>query len=308
MNASETHGAAIRRLLRAATILSFSNAHGLKLFISYSRYDLPFVRDLVHGLRHAGIEPWLDLANVSGGDRWDASIETALQQCSHCLVVVSPYSMRSVAVQRELEFALQQEKPVIPVLLQTTELPARLQSLQWVDFRINFERGLRSLLTRLRGAPLRAESGALRAPPRPIEFFGFVPILHIACPAAVKTVSGLIFLGGGLKFMLGYFLTHSSSVDEVFIAGMEIALGVVAMWWTLRAANRRSTLIEMAGFCGLAVLLPGLGLMADPKVLWPLLILPLDLTALIVILASRACRRWMTTYSVGWGRKVDRSL
>lgn len=278
---------------------------GSQPFISYSRRDLPFVRDLVHSLRQANIEPWLDLTGVSGGDRWDARIESALKECPYCLVVVSTYSMSSVEVQRELEFALQQKKPVIPVLLQTTKLPERLRSVQWIDFRISYATALRALLAHLRGELWKADSDALRAPPRPISYFGFVPILAIACPTVVKIVGGLIFIGGFLKIMLGYFLTHRDSEDSIFLAGLEIFIALFGMWWTFRAANRRSTLIEMAGFAGLGVLVPGFGLMVDPKILWPLLILPFDLAALIIILISRAYRRWMTTYSIGWGRNVD---
>jgi hypothetical protein len=291
------------RSAKATTVLQQPTA--ARPFISYSRRDLPFVRDLVRGLRQAGIEPWLDLTGVSGGDRWNASIETALRECSHCLVVVSPYAMRSVEVRRELAFALQHHKPVVPVLLQTTQLPEDLKSSQWIDFRISYDRALRILLARLRGERLHADTDLLAAPPRPRKFLGFVPMLYIACPTAVKTVSGLVFIAGFLKFMLGFFLTDFAQGDQVVLGGLLALTAVFAMWWTFRAANRRSTFTEMAFVAGFPVFFTCLGLTDDPRILWPLLVIPLDLIALMTIIRSRAYRRWMTTYSVGWGRELD---
>ena len=103
-----------------------------KLFISYSRHDFPFMRDLVRSLREAGMDLWLDVTSLSGGERWNTRIETALKECTHCLVVVSPYSMKSAQVAHEVEVADQHQKQIIPVLLQTANLSERLQTTQLV--------------------------------------------------------------------------------------------------------------------------------------------------------------------------------
>lgn len=109
-----------------------------KLFVSYSRRDFPFVRDLVRSLRNAGVDLWLDVANLSSGERWDSRIEAALKACSHCLVVVSPYSMKSAEVAREIEVADQFQKEVIPLLLQTANLSERLRTIEWSDAETHF--------------------------------------------------------------------------------------------------------------------------------------------------------------------------
>src|SRR6266446_6063167 len=124
-----------------------------KLFISYSRRDFPFVRDFVRSLRESGMDVWLDVTNLSGGEPWNSRIETALKESAYVLVIVSPYSVKSAQVQREIEAAAQYQKLIIPVLLQTTVLCRRLQEIQYVDFRVNYEKALHILLARLRNQP-----------------------------------------------------------------------------------------------------------------------------------------------------------
>ena len=77
-------------------------AESPKVFISYSRADFAFVRELALRLRASGIEIWFDVLALPPGENYLTEIEAAIGECSHCLVVVSRYSMRSAEVQREV--------------------------------------------------------------------------------------------------------------------------------------------------------------------------------------------------------------
>lgn len=82
----------------------------------------------------------------------DDEIGQALQRCEWFLVVLSPSSVKSEWVKRELLFALQQKQyqgRIIPVLhknCDVSQLSWTLPSLQYVNFLDDFEEGCRDLL------------------------------------------------------------------------------------------------------------------------------------------------------------------
>src|SRR5215469_2578737 len=120
------------------------------VFVSYARRDLPFVRDLCGWLRSKGLDVWLDLTRIEAAQEWSSRIADAITTSSHFVVILSPYAMYSQAVLNEIRLAFQAGRKIIPVLLYETELPDCLAAIQWVDFRVSFERGCEELLARLR--------------------------------------------------------------------------------------------------------------------------------------------------------------
>jgi uncharacterized membrane protein HdeD (DUF308 family) len=115
-------------------------------FLSYAREDSDFALRLVKDLRTAGAIVWLDQIDIRPGERWDQSVENALARCSSLVVVLSPASVASANVMDEVSFALEGGKVVVPVLYRDCTIPFRLRRLQYLDFRINYENGLRDLL------------------------------------------------------------------------------------------------------------------------------------------------------------------
>ena len=100
-----------------------------KLFISHSTADDSFVRELRIALYCYGQLGWIDSRELRGGDPLWSEIERAITDASSFAVVVSPDSLESDPVGRELRFALdlQRERgreqfPVIPLLLDGTGL------------------------------------------------------------------------------------------------------------------------------------------------------------------------------------------
>lgn len=123
-----------------------------EVFLSHSSSDHDFVNNLANMLRSHGIPVWYSQTNILGAQQWHDEIGRALIRCDWFVVVLSPNSVASMWVKRELLFALQQtrfEKKIVPILYQDCDIDSLswvLSSLQMVDYRNRFEEGCRDLL------------------------------------------------------------------------------------------------------------------------------------------------------------------
>lgn len=124
-------------------------------FFSYSRNDSEFALRLAEDLKVAGANVWLDQLDITPGQRWDRSVEDALTNCQRLLVILSPSSVNSSNVMDEVSFALETQKPVIPILHNTCTIPFRLRRVQYVDFRSDYEKALKTLLRTLGAAAVQ---------------------------------------------------------------------------------------------------------------------------------------------------------
>ena len=112
----------------------------MKVFVSYSRKDTEFVDRLDRDLTMLGHEVWIDRSDLVGGgeDRWRRSIVNTIRDSEAMLIVLSPHSIASENVERELSVAADNKKRVIPVLLRPCELPSgfeyELAGVQYIDF------------------------------------------------------------------------------------------------------------------------------------------------------------------------------
>ena len=88
----------------------------MSIFISYSRQDQAYVNKLLEALTKHELPWWLD-NKIDYGDKWTREIEENLKKCQVFLLVMSPRSVESEWVQRELTFAQQLKKPIFPLLL-----------------------------------------------------------------------------------------------------------------------------------------------------------------------------------------------
>ncbi len=121
-------------------------------FLSYSRDDSGFVLKLARDLKAAGAVIWMDQLDIAPGRRWDGAIQDALASCSRLLLVLSPSSVASTNVLDEVNFGLENQKTVIPVLYLDCEVPFRLRRLQYVDLKSDYDRGFQELLRTLQAS------------------------------------------------------------------------------------------------------------------------------------------------------------
>jgi hypothetical protein len=122
-----------------------------EVFLSHASVDREFAARLVDVLRRHGVPVWHSQTNILGAQQWHDEIGAALRRCDWFLLVLSPHSVESMWVKRELLFALQQnrfEDKIIPLLLQPCDaerLSWVLPSFQMVDFQGAFDESCRNL-------------------------------------------------------------------------------------------------------------------------------------------------------------------
>lgn len=93
----------------------------LHVFISYSRHDRAYAKRLSEKLREQGFTVWMDVESMRYSDKWWDSIVKAISACAAFVVIVSPASIASIWVQREILLAEDIGKKIFPVLLKGTD-------------------------------------------------------------------------------------------------------------------------------------------------------------------------------------------
>jgi hypothetical protein len=108
----------------------------MKAFLSYARPDREIARVIADGLRTAGHNVWFDEIELTAGAGWGREIEEALNDSRAMIVLVSPASMDSKEVRREIEHAFLARNfahRVLPVYVKPTrDVPWFLGTLQAV--------------------------------------------------------------------------------------------------------------------------------------------------------------------------------
>jgi TolB-like protein/Flp pilus assembly protein TadD len=97
------------------------------VFISYSRKDSAHALELAEKLRASGVEIWIDKRGIEGAEHWAKEIAEGIRSCSTFLILLSPQSVVSEHVLRELSLAVEKRKRILPVKLMATELPASFE-------------------------------------------------------------------------------------------------------------------------------------------------------------------------------------
>ena len=92
------------------------------IFISYSRRDSEQAIALAEWLRSAGASVWMDTAALAAAETWSAEIVTAIEGCSLFFILLSPDSVASVNVKKELSLASESKKVIVPIEVVPCEL------------------------------------------------------------------------------------------------------------------------------------------------------------------------------------------
>jgi Flp pilus assembly protein TadD len=96
------------------------------LFVCYAHADAAHVYPELKWLRQQQLNIWYD-EGISGGKIWRAEIGNAIKGAHKVLFYISSASLKSDHCSRELNFALDQRKEIIPVYLEDVELTTDLQ-------------------------------------------------------------------------------------------------------------------------------------------------------------------------------------
>ena len=108
-----------------------------EVFISYSRKDSDFARQLNDRIQMSGKTTWFDQESIAAGTDFAAEIYKGIESSDNFLFVISPGSVESPYCADEVEYAYKQGKRFVTVLYKAVEpdtLHPSLASVQWIDF------------------------------------------------------------------------------------------------------------------------------------------------------------------------------
>jgi hypothetical protein len=123
-----------------------------EVFLSHSSLDRQFADNLAAMIRRHGVPVWYSQTNILGAQQWQDQIGAALRRCDWFVVVLSPQSVNSMWVKREVSFALAENRldnritPVQYQLADIRDLHWTLTLFQTIDFTGTFDAGSTALL------------------------------------------------------------------------------------------------------------------------------------------------------------------
>ena len=134
LKAEEERKAAEEKERRMSRIETDDNRrYKYDVFFSYSRQDAPIVRRVYQYLVNAGYQCWLDMDELASGNFAQQIIAT-IQESRNLLFFNSEYSNKSEWVGREIDFAVKNNKGIIPIRLDESPIRQELAMYQFVQY------------------------------------------------------------------------------------------------------------------------------------------------------------------------------
>jgi adenylate cyclase len=107
------------------------------VFICYSHMDSRSVFPEIEWLSEQGVKVWYD-RGISAGANWRSAIGDSLLAAAHVLYFVSENSLASTHCNNEVNLAIDEGVPVIPIFLESVELTSDLKvglnRIQWLSY------------------------------------------------------------------------------------------------------------------------------------------------------------------------------
>lgn len=98
-------------------------------FVSYARSDEQQVFPLLRQMADIGARFWYDQGGLSGSQLWMRELAKRITACQIFVLCLTPRAMSSEWVLRELEFAVEQKRPILPIVIEPTEVPLEVRFL-----------------------------------------------------------------------------------------------------------------------------------------------------------------------------------
>jgi formylglycine-generating enzyme required for sulfatase activity len=131
--------------------------NAMHIFISYAKadtYNLAIqLRDELRKL--AGVTVWMD-ETLEPGESWALQIQQEIDAADSVIVLLSPDINRPISgtqhrsfVLNEIDYAQQENKPIIPIMAQPTRIPVQIAGVQYIDFTVDPTKGMISLIRKI---------------------------------------------------------------------------------------------------------------------------------------------------------------
>ncbi|MFX0060919.1 MAG: toll/interleukin-1 receptor domain-containing protein [Candidatus Hermodarchaeota archaeon] len=117
-----------RKVQPAVTQIPFRAYRGTDpyVFVSYSHKDKQLVYHEIKRLNNEGYRIWYD-EGIPPASRWRTEIAKAIKNCAFFLVFLSPRAVQSKYVNKEIDYAEQQDKRILPIYIEQTHLSDKLE-------------------------------------------------------------------------------------------------------------------------------------------------------------------------------------
>jgi formylglycine-generating enzyme required for sulfatase activity len=208
------------------------------VFISYSSKDRDFAERLAADLRASGAGVWFDQWEIKVGDSIAQKINDGIHDNDYLAVVLSPDSVASPWVRKELNAAMMKELNrrsvfVLPILYRDCKIPALIADKHYADFRKSYEAGfsemLRVLAPHEEGARPRPRLPVRHPPARPRRPVNWEKVGAIAGAMALLIALGTWLVPNAADFFSGWLFetpavtpTSSPTHTPVISAGAPV--------------------------------------------------------------------------------------
>ncbi|ACK69948.1 putative signal transduction protein with Nacht domain protein [Gloeothece citriformis PCC 7424] len=125
------------------------------IFISYSRRDKDFVRQLWTKLVEHNQNIWIDWEDIPPAQDWRTEIYRGIEASNYFVFIISSHSVNSTVCGEELAYALKQGKRLIPLVREEVnpeKVHPELARLNWIFFHddYRFDQGIQILITAIK--------------------------------------------------------------------------------------------------------------------------------------------------------------
>lgn len=122
----------------------------VNIFISYSRRNSRKVHKIVEVLSKYNIDSWTDWKSIPKGQDWEKEIYKGIDEAEVFLFFISPSSISSKMCNQEFSYAVDKNKKILPVVLDTVPGTLRddLRALEWTFCRTgrdNFDQAINEI-------------------------------------------------------------------------------------------------------------------------------------------------------------------
>jgi hypothetical protein len=138
-------------------------AESLGVFISYSHSDAKFANNLEKRLKKQHFTVWIDKKGIKAGENWREEVAQGIDSSAVVVFIISHKSVKSKYCIEELEYAYDNRKPILPVILQDSfsvmpeAVKLLISHIQWINFEKNsFDAAFKQLLEAIDRTALRA--------------------------------------------------------------------------------------------------------------------------------------------------------
>ena len=115
-----------------------------RVFLSYPYGVKPVVHEVANALRGQGAKVWIDTEQLRPGEPFAETIDRALDDTDAFVIFIakeiSPYASK------ELERAIAKGIKIVPVLLESGDIPKPIQELKFVDMRKDKKLGIDEII------------------------------------------------------------------------------------------------------------------------------------------------------------------